>query len=256
MTPHAACSPQRLAIKSIAANARIHWASGLFASFRRVRSLGRRFALLASVAVLATLGTLAGCSVIDKPKRAAMFDFGPGLLASQAAVRAAPLPAIAIDDIGTPGGALDNTAVHYRLAYSDTQQLRPYALARWSMPPAQLVRQRLKEQLGQRRVVFNAGDSASMNRSGTDKLPLLLRLDLEEFSQIFSAPQASTGALRLRATLVEITPGGEKLVGQRSFAVQQPAASADAEGGVLALTAATNAAIEEIDQWLQQNPAR
>jgi len=38
--------------------------------------------------------------------------------------------------------------------------------------------------------------------------------------------------------------------------VQRPATSADAAGGVRALTAATDAAIEELDQWLQQAPAR
>jgi cholesterol transport system auxiliary component len=55
---------------------------------------------------------------------------------------------------------------------------------------------------------------------------------------------------------LEITPAGEKLVGQRNVIVQRPAPSSDAPGGVQALTAATDAAIEEIDQWLQQAAAR
>ena len=49
---------------------------------------------------------------------------------------------------------------------------------------------------------------------------------------------------------------GEKLVGQRTIVAQQPARTADAPGGVRALTAATDAAIEELEQWLQQQPAR
>jgi cholesterol transport system auxiliary component len=36
--------------------------------------------------------------------------------------------------------------------------------------------------------------------------------------------------------------------------VQRPAPSADAPGGVRALTAATDAAIDEIATWLQQVP--
>lgn len=200
---------------------------------------------------------MAACSALpDKPTRALMYDFGPGALTTPAATRQAPLPALAIDDISTPGGSLDNLAVLYRLSYSDGQQLRPYSQARWSMPAAQLVRQRLREQLGQRRVVFNAGDSAALNRSQNVVLPLLLRLDLEEFSQLFSAPETSVGLIRLRATLLEVTPAGEKLLAQRNVIVQRPAPSADAAGGVRALTAATDAAIEEIDQWLQQTPAR
>jgi cholesterol transport system auxiliary component len=195
---------------------------------------------------------LSGCALPDKPMRATMYDFGPGLLATAPGARQAPLPPLAIDDITTAGGALDNMAVLYRLGYADDQQLRPYSTARWSMPPPQLVRQRLREQLSQRRAVFNARESVALNRSQSAALPLLLRLQLEEFSQLFSAPESSVGLIRLRATLVELTPAGEKLLGQRSVVVQRPAPSADAAGGVRALTAATDAAIEELDQWLQQ----
>jgi cholesterol transport system auxiliary component len=226
------------AMKVIAACARIHWARGLFLAF---------FGAL----------TLAGCSALpDKPTRPSMYDFGPGALTAQAVTPAATRPAqllpLAIDDITTPGGAIDNLAVLYRLGYTDVQQLRPYAQARWAKPAAQLVQQRLREQLGQRRTVFRIGEGAAMNRSQNAVLPLQLRLELQEFSQLFSAPEASVGLVRLRATLLELTPAGEKLLGQRLIVVQRPAASADAPGGVRALTAATDAAIEEIEQWLQQ----
>ena len=226
------------AIKLIAACARIHWARGLFVAF---------FGVLA----------LAGCSALpDKPTRPSMYDFGPGALTALPATRQPSLPPLAIDDISTTGGAIDNLAVLYRLGYTDVQQLRPYAQARWSKPAAQLVQQRLREQLGQRRTVFRIGEGAALNRSQNAVLPLQLRLELQEFSQLFSAPEASVGLIRLRATLLELTPAGEKLLGQRLIVVQRPAASADAPGGVRALTAATDAAIEELDQWLQQTPTR
>ena len=203
------------------------------------------------------LTLVAGCSVIDKPVRATMYDFGPGELSTRAeALRpAAPaLPPLAIADIATSGGALENQAVLYRLGYLDAQQLRPYSQARWTMPPAQLVRQRLRERLSQQRVVLTAREGVALNRSQHTNLPML-RLELEEFSQLFSAPDASAGLVRLHATLVEITPSGERLVAQRSLAVQRPAASPDAAGGVRALTAATDAAIDELDVWLRQLPA-
>ncbi|CAN7398184.1 ABC-type transport auxiliary lipoprotein family protein [Polaromonas sp. LjRoot131] len=207
-------------------------------------------------ALLAALALGACSGLPDKPTRATMYDFGPGPLATPPTTRQAPLPALALDDISTPGGVLDNMAVLYRLGYADAQQLRPYSQARWSMPPAQLVRQRVRLQLGQRRAVFEAGASVALNRSQNAVLPLLLRLDLEEFSHLFTAPNTSVGLIRLRATLVEVTPAGDKLIGQRNVIVQRPAPSSDAPGGVQALTAATDAAIEEIDQWLQQSPAR
>lgn len=220
-------------IKSIAKNSRVIWVIGIFPLF---------FAVLA----------VSGCALPDKPMRSTMYDFGPGPLGTPPSTRQAALPPLAIDEITTAGGALDNLAVLYRLGYADAQQLRPYAQARWSMPPAQLVRQRLLSRLGQRRAVFNDGASVALKRVEGNALPLRLRLELEEFSQLFSAPDASVGLIRLRATLVDITPAGEKLLGQRSIVVQRPANSADAPGGVRALTAATDAAIDELEQWLQQ----
>ena len=207
------------------------------------------------------MGLVAGCSVIDKPTRATMYDFGPGALSTQTAAPSSPgaplsaLPPLAIADISTAGGALDNQAVLYRLGYTDAQELRPYSQARWSMPPAQLVRQRMRELLSQRRVVLTAREGVALNRSQNANLQML-RLELEEFSQLFSTPDASIGLIRLHATLVDITPAGERLVAQRSVVVQRPATSADAAGGVRALTQATDAAIEALDQWLQQLPAR
>ncbi len=199
---------------------------------------------------------LSACSALpDKPLRAALYDFGPGLLNTPPATRQAPLPPLALSDISTPGGALDNQAVLYRLAYADAQQLRPYSQARWSMPPAQLVRQRLRETLGRDRAVFNAGEGPALNRSAAlGPPPPTLQLQLEEFSHLFQSPGSSTGLVRLHATLVENTPSGEKLRAQRHFTVQRPATSADAAGGVRALTAATDAAIEEISLWLKQIP--
>jgi cholesterol transport system auxiliary component len=186
---------------------------------------------------------LTGCALPDKPARTAVYDFGPGARAAQPANRMAALPAVAVAEIEA-AAALDSTAVLYRLAYADAQQLRPYAQARWSMTPAQLVRQRLREHLGQRRAVMNPGEGTVA--AGT------LRIELEEFSQLFETADKSVGLLRLRATVVQATAQGDRLVAQRSVVVQRPAPSADASGGVRALTAAADAAIEELDQWLQQ----
>ena len=110
--------------------------------------------------------------------------------------------------------------------------------------------------LSLRRPVFNAREGLALNRSQHPLLPLQLRLELQEFSHFFSAPDASVGLVRLRATLVDVTAAGEKLVAQRVIVTQRPATTLDAAGGVHALTAATDAAIEALDQWLQQQPAR
>jgi len=189
---------------------------------------------------------LGGCGALpDRPVRPAVYDFGPGLTAKPAAVPAQALPPLLLADIEA-AAAVDGTAVLFRLAYADVQQLRPYAQARWSMPPAQLVRQPLRDQLSQQRVVLNPAEGPAA---------YILRLELEEFTQVFETPDRSVGLVRLRATLLENAGGRERLVAQRRFIVQRPAPSADAPGGVRALTAATAAAVEEIGQWLQQLPS-
>ncbi len=207
------------------------------------------------VALAAALGValaMAGCASADRSQRPLVYDFGPGprvaatpaTVAGQAPLVLAPLESAA---------ALDGTAVLYRLAYADAQQLRPYALARWSATPAQLLQQRLREQLGAQRVVLAVGDGLGATRSG-DYAPRTLRITLEEFSQVFDAPQSSSGLLRLRATLLQSTPTGERLLAQRAFVVQQPSASSDAPGGVRALTAAADNCAQQLAEWLAQQP--
>ena len=187
--------------------------------------------------------TLTACSLPLQSVRPDVYDFGPGKLATPPVQKMAPLTALGLAEIEA-SAALDSTAVLYRLAYDDTQKLQPYTLARWSMPPAQLVRQRLREHLEQLRPLLNTGDSTAT--------PLTLRMELEEFSQLFEAPDQSVGLLHLRATLTGTRVSGEKLLAQRSIIVQRPAPSADAAGGVRALKAAADAAAQEIEQWLME----
>jgi cholesterol transport system auxiliary component len=201
---------------------------------------------------VAILLTLAGCSVLQAPARPAVYDFGPGALilavaadtATPRAMRAGPL--LLTDVETTP--ALDSAAVLFRLGYVDAQQLRPYSQARWSMPPAQLLRQRLRETLGQQRDVLNPGEGVAVGKGA-----VTLRIALEEFSQLFESETTSVGLVRLRATLSQSAGGVDRLLAQRSFVVQRPSSTADAAGGVRALTAATDAAIAELAAWVQQH---
>lgn len=194
--------------------------------------------------------TLAACSAIpDKPVRATVYDFGPTPVGTSAAVQPPTLPALVVADVEVTG-ALDGSAVLYRLGYADEHQLRPYSQARWSAPPPQLIRQRLRQRLGLERPVLDLGESAGLAREG-GAAPRVLRMGLEEFSHLFETQERSWGVLRLRVTLLENTPAGERLLAQRTFVARQPAPSADAPGGVRALTAATDTVAQEIAQWMQ-----
>lgn len=190
--------------------------------------------------LLLTLLLLTGCTTTRPDAAVKVYDFGPAPLQTSTAAAPPALPTLVLYEPQV-SPALDGHALLYRLAYADAQQLKPYARARWSMPPAQLLGQRLRQQLGAQRAVVAPGEAAA---------PLSLRLVLEEFSHVFASPTDSHGLLRLRATLTQRNGGSETLLAQRSFVVQQPAPTPDAQGAVRALTAASDQMAAQIEAWL------
>ena len=205
-----------------------------------LQSLRRSVAIPSAALLLSAL--LCACAA-PPASRSVVYDFGPGATQPVMANRMAPLPALVLADVEAPA-ALEGNAVLYRLAYADAQQLRPYAQARWTMPPGQLLRQRLREQLGQRRPVLLPADPVA---PGT----LVLRLELEEFSHYFESAQGSSGLVRVRATLSR-TGLPARTLAQTSLVVQKAATRADAAGGVQALAQASDALIAQLDAWVQQ----
>lgn len=212
------------------------------AAFRlfSVRMMARASGVLAIALALGACGSL---PLPDKPQRPMMYDFGPGAVAQVAPAQGTPL-ALAPVEATAP---LEGNAVTYRLLYSgESQQPQPYALARWSMSPAQLVAQRLRETLAAQRPVVGAGEGLARQE---------LRLDLEEFSHVFEAPDQSFGLVRVRATVVAPLARGERLLGQRTFSARMPATSQDAAGGARALNESTDEIGKQLSAWLEQLPA-
>ncbi len=187
---------------------------------------------------LLTATLLTACALPERAPAPLHYDFGPPVAITSASPSDLR-PVLALRVQASP--ALDSPAMLYRLAYADAQQLRAYSQARWAMAPAELLQQRVREGLGRSFALPPSGEAA----------PRVLHIELEEFSQLFTAAQESSGLLRLRASLLQRTAACEQLLAQRELQLQQPAASADAAGGVRALGAATDAAVTELVLWLQ-----
>jgi len=198
----------------------------------------------ASALILLALG---GCSLPlpDKPGHVQHYDLGPALPADAGAVQPGA-SALALDLVAAPA-AIDGTQIIYRLAYSDGgQQPRPYAQARWSMPPPQLLAQRLRQALSARRPVVDAGAGLA---------PLELHAELDEFAHVFTAPSASEGVVRLCVTATAPAARGNRLLGQRTFSARQSAPTADAPGAAAALRAATDEVVQQVTAWVDELPA-
>lgn len=128
---------------------------------------------------------------------------------------------------------LDGLGINYRLSYADASQLREYARSRWAGPPAQLVGQRLRQEL-------------DLATPGQVRGKCVLRLELTEFGQVFASPNDSIGLLQGRAFWLD--PARQPLA-ERRLSIGSPAATADARGGVAALRAGVDRLADELLAW-------
>ncbi|MFZ6780282.1 ABC-type transport auxiliary lipoprotein family protein [Undibacterium sp. Ji83W] len=188
---------------------------------------------------------LTACSSTPVTQQLQQYDFGP--LSTTASATSVPPNQgklqISIAEVTIPP-ALDSNAMLYRLQYDNVQQLKAYSLHRWSMPPAQLLAQRLKA------VLVAQGADVLANTDGAN-LPIL-RLEIDEFSQIFTAVNQSNAHISLRASVIK----GHKLIAQKSFQQKVATNTADAPGGARAMREAADASIAEIQTWIMSLPLK
>ena len=195
-------------------------------SFAKVNLPGLR-----RVAVLAVLVTavviVAGCGVGPKPKEVVgAYDFG-----LPAAARPVALKSLNHAIVAAPNW-MDSTSLHYRLAYANAARPAAYAQTRWVSTPAHLVEARLKERAVAGGVLLGgAGPS--------------LRIEIDEFSQVFDAERSSSAVVRARASLA----GAREVTAQKAFLIEMPAATPDGPGGAAALGRAANALVDDVLAW-------
>jgi ABC-type uncharacterized transport system auxiliary subunit len=137
---------------------------------------------------------------------------------------------------------IDNSSMYYRLAYQNAANPMPYAQSEWVMSPAALLTQRLRSSL-------SASNSGEMHKVALEEpAAYKLRSELFEFEQVFDQPGRSRGVLRLRATLE-----GKGMWAQRTFVIEKPAPTADAAGGVTALSQCADDLAALINEWAVAN---
>ena len=159
-----------------------------------------------------------------------VYDFGPPVRQSPAATLRGELAV----EVRAPLW-MDSMGIEYRLLYADPARLRSYTRARWAGPPAQLIQQRMVQQLG-------------LMPAGQGRTRCVLRIDIDAFAQVFDDPVTSRGQLRGRAQLLD---RNRALLTIYEFRIEKPAPSADSRGGVAALTAAVDQLAVDLESWEQ-----
>ena len=185
------------------------------------------------------LGALAnGCALGPPPPPAPeRFDLGPPRALVE---RGAVIPAtLLLPEVSAPAW-LDGTGIVYRLSYDNAARPQAYANSRWLSPPAALLTQRLRGRLAA------AANGVTTGYEGAQS-DYALRVDLEDFSQSFTAPNASRVTMRARASLVRLAD--RTLMAQRVFQDERPAPSSDARGAAAALAGASDEVIERVTEW-------
>lgn len=187
-----------------------------------------------AMAALLFGGLLAACSFpgLSSMTPLAAYDFG---LRAARPDKAQVWPDLTLE-VHAPEW-IDALPMAYRLAYAEAQKLHQYAASRWVGAPSRLLSDRLQDRLGMQA----APGSASACQ---------LRLELQEFSQIFDDLRQSRGVLQLQARLFD---SRRRFLLERRFRFEVPAATPDASGGAAALAFAVEQLGNEIELWLNQS---
>lgn len=167
--------------------------------------------------------TLAACGGGPPP--------APRVLDLGIAAPATTLPGISIASVRAVA-PFDGAEMFYRLAWRNAAELAPYATSLWAAPPPELLRKQLLR----------------ASREGVGKC--VLEVEIQEFTQVFSAKEASEARIELRGVLA----GKSGRFTARTWSVVEANAGADAASGAAAFARATDRVVAELGGWIAAQP--
>lgn len=187
---------------------------------RRLVRMRVRGALIGAGVALA-----AGCGVMpERPAPAAIYDLGPG---EAGALAPALAPARII--LSAPPW-LQSGTMHYRTEWNGPERRRAYAGSRWAAEPAAMLGLVLGRALG--------GGGGRCR----------LRIEVDEFEQVFMSPRDSEARLVLRAAL--LAPGAAGPLASTTLNLSEPAPTPDAGGAAVAFRNATARLAATLAAWM------
>lgn len=182
----------------------------------------RLWAVAGSVFLLAACG---GRNSVQA--EAAYFDLGSAT--PKKALQAVPLQNV---DVHAPSW-LASSSMQYRLAYADSARRQAYGESRWAAPPAELLETYLRR-----------GTAVE----GTEAAGCRLRLDLDEFIQVFDSANESRAVIEGRVSL--LAAQGNPVLARRVVSLSKATGSTDARGGVAAFSVLSGEMVGDLSAWL------
>ena len=201
----------------------------------------RKFILFFSIWIV-------GCSITPQKERlVSVYDFGLQNISSTSSApidqQKQPSTSLLITEAKSPIW-LNSNAIKYRLAYRDPTQLYTYANSRWAAAPATLLTHHIRNSIA------TTTNNKVLSTSDSVRADFILRLELEEFSQIFDTVDKSHVIVRFRVSL--INRSSRLLKAQHSFRIKLAAPTANASGAVHALTKSSDELTRDLITWLTE----
>lgn len=179
----------------------------------------RKHRVLAMVGVL----TLGGCVAPGGVNPMESYDLGP--------VAGGPVqPVPGLREVRVESASwLESRAIQYRLNFDHPARRQSYTAARWVAPPAELLQRYLE-----RRLVGEGGRC-------------VLKIELNEWVQVFASPQQTAATIVIRARLLSLR--GETLA-TRHFDLTSNAVPPNSRGAVAGAGEAVRMAERSVGAWL------
>lgn len=197
-------------------------------------TVGMRNGVSALLVAAGVVFAAVACSpLVSRAPQTAFFDFGL-MEATDVSVSLSSLPV----EVVAPSW-LSGSAMQYRLAWKQPERRRSYSESRWVAPPPDMLAQTLGRAL-----------SATNGNKIDDKAAARcrLRVELDEFVQVFDSESENHVQLVIRAQLLPVR--GSVAMAGREFSLIERGTTPDAEGGVTAARAAVRGLARDIAAWL------
>lgn len=199
---------------------------------------------VAFIVLCASVSLLGGCVHAARSEFVRHYTLGAAAPATANASPAAPSGGkiLRVARIDAPPW-LAGDAMYYRLEYREDNALAAYGRSAWIAPPPALL-----EPVVRNAIASAGGWRAVVGPNDPSNADVILRLQLEDFSQAFVQPETSAGTIVATATLVRARDNDA--IAQKRFEVEAAAATPDAPGGAKALAEAADRLAGEVQRWI------